>query len=264
MTSQAIPQKRPVGRPRKHPVAEVAPPAKKPRRKADDASRAGVNAFLTLAAAAAIGFNVWAATTFYSGFPAFVFCVGVFAIEVVAFLSLRHIIRDWDNNHRFKPGAAGVIFAFMVILCAFTGHHGFGQLEIQRAETVKEFKRKAEEAEARAAVHMAAAQAAIAADNRGKESQELARREKELEKAAAERLKIAKNKPLPGGIVIVFLICFEAVKVWGRWALGTPTQKTWTLAQRRASRDKQKAKEAEAKAARKLAENKNHLHAVRS
>lgn len=256
-------QKRGPGRPRKNPPAEAQAPKRRRRRRTDPAaSRSGVNAALTLGAAASIGFNVWAATTFFEGFAAVVFCVGVLAIEVCAFLSLRHIIRDWDNNHRFKPGVAFVIFAFMVALCTFTGHHGFSQLEIHRAEINKEYLRKAEEAEARAEIHRLAAVAAIGEDNRGKESQEMARREKELEKAAAERLKIAKSKPLPEFMVIVFLVCFEAVKVWGRWSIGTPTAKTWTLAQRRASRDKQKAAAAEAKAARKLAEKKQHIHAV--
>lgn len=232
----------------------------KPNNKTE--GRGGSAFFLAGGAFASIVFNVWGAHQIFDGFAAWIFAFGVLCLEICAFLTLRHIIQDWNNNHRAKPSVAIFIFGLMVVLCFYSGHTAFDGLQIEKAEANKVFDRDAAEAQRLANLHFAKAEAARLADDRRTETQERARGALEQQKADAIKLSREKNKPVPPLIVLVFLACFEAIKVFGRWSIATETKLIWTPERRRAEKEKQKAREAEAKAARVMAEGGKHLHAV--
>lgn len=224
--------------------------------------RFGTNLMLAGVGACSIAFNVWAASQIYSGWAAFVLAAGLFFAEVAAYLCLKHILADWDNNHRVKPGIALFIFGLMVITCYYVGYRAFDMKNLEIREQNKIYARDAAAHDDRAAIHFAAAAAAIEAGNRSTEQTETARGNVERKKADDLKLKREKNKPVPVFFVMVMLTMFEGVKMFGRWSIGTPTRAIWAPERRRARKEEQKAREAEARAARMKAEGKRHLHAV--
>lgn len=245
---------------------------------ADGDDRSGTNLFLFGAGAASIAFNVWFAHSIYDGLAAMVFAFGILCVEVAAWLSLKHILRDWDNNHRVKPGVALAIFGAMVIVCFFMGWRAFETKNIEIAESNKIAAREAKAFEDRAKIHFDTAAAAVtkataataagdratADKQRSIETTEAARGRTEQSKADALRLEIKKNQEVPKFFVVVILIALEGIKMFGRWAIATPSAKIWAPERRAAEKEKQKAREAEAKAARIAAEGGKHLKAVSS
>ena len=241
---------------------------------ADD--RSGTNLFLFGAGAASIAFNVWAAYEIYSGLSAVVFAFGLFCVEVAAWLCFRHVVRDVDNGHRWKPGVAAFLFALMVIACFFMGWRAFEGKNIEIAQANIARDRDATAYEARAKIHAEAVAAANAAGDRSTETTEEARRKTEQSKADALRLDIEKNAEVPPFFAVVILLVFEGVKMFGRWSIATPTRKTSAQIARDKAVEEGKPKrtysprrpaeeiaaEKAAKAARALAKRGGHLAAA--
>jgi hypothetical protein len=241
---------------------------------ADD--RGGTNFFLFGAGLASIAFNVWAAFNIYSGISAVVFAAGIFCIEIVAFLCLRHILRDLDNGHRVKPAFGFVLFGLMAVVCLFMGWRAFETKNIEIAELNKTRERDAVAFEARATIHAAAVVVAIQTGERSTETTEEARRKTEQAKADALRLEVKKNPEVPPFLAVVILIVLEGLKMFGRWAIATPTRKTPAQVARDKAIEEGKPKrtytprrpaeeiaaEKAAKAARKLAKAGGHIAAA--
>lgn len=251
--------------------------AQKPNAASVD-DRSGTNLFLFGAGAASIAFNVWAAHSIYDEWAAWIFAGGMLCVEIAAWLSLKHILRDWDNNHRVKPGFGFALFGLMVIACFFMGWRAFETKNIEIREENKIDIRDADAFAARATIHFAAADKAVqdaaaataegdrqAADrHRSTETIERARGSAEQTKADELRIGVEKNPEVHWFFVIVILCVLEGVKMFGRWAIATPSAKIWTRERREAEKEKkQKAREAEAEAARNAAEGGKHLQAVK-
>lgn len=194
------------------------------KRGGDD--RSATAFFLFGAGAASIAFNVWAAHAIYSGLSAWIFAGGLLCIEVAAWLCLKHILRDYDNGHRAKPGFGLLLFGLIVIACAYMGWRAFDAKNIEIREENKVATRDAAEYIARADVHFAAAAAAIAAGNRGAEQTETSRGRAERAKADALLIKVEKRAEVPPFMAFVILAVFEGVKMFGRWSIATPSRKT--------------------------------------
>lgn len=256
---------------------------------ADD--RAGTNFFLFGAGIASIAFNVALAYSIYSGVMGLIFAVGVLCVEIAAWLSFRHIVRDWQNGHRVKPAVASGLFAFMAVMCLFMGWRAFEtkNIEIREENAVKE--RNADEFKKRAEIHFAAADAAMTAAaaatrrgdkaaaevHRATETTERARGNTERKKADDLYIEVEKRPQVPTFFAAVILIVLEGVKLFGRWSLATPTRKTPEQVAREKAIEEGKPKRAytprrpaeeiaaekAAKEARKLAKSGEHIAAAR-
>lgn len=252
--------------------------------------RAGTNLFLFGAGMMSIAFNVGLAYSIYSGAMGVIFAVGVLCVEIAAWLSFRHIVRDWQNGHRVKPAVASVLFAFMAIMCLFMGWRAFEtkNIEIREENAVK--TRNADEFKERAEIHFAAADAAMTAAaaatrrgdkaaaevHRATETTERARGNTERKKADDLYIDVEKRPEVPTFFAAVILIVLEGVKLFGRWSLATPTRKT--PAQKAADKAAEEARprrtykprrspeqiaaDKAAKEARRLAKTGGHLHAA--
>ena len=180
---------------------------------------------------ASAALNCYGAFSLFNGLAAWIFLAAVFGMELLALLCLRHIVQDWQNNHRLKAALAMLIFIPLVIGCAASGKRAFDMLEIDLRERNKIEMAKADRIQERADAHFMAAQAAT---ERSIQTQEIARGEKEQAAADALRLKVEKKQPPPAWLVICLLFLFELVKTGGRFAIATETQKTWSPARRKA------------------------------
>ena len=180
---------------------------------------------------ASAALNCFGAFSLFNGVAAWIFLAAVFGMQLLALLCLRHIVQDWQNNHRLKAALAMLIFIPLVIGCAASGKRAFDMLAIDLRETNKIEMAKADRIQERADAHFMAAQATT---ERSIQTQEIARGEKEQAAADALRLKVEKKQPPPAWLVICLLFLFELVKTGGRFAIATETQKTWSPARRKA------------------------------
>ena len=134
--------------------------------------RPASNLFLFGGGAASICFNVWAAHSIYDGWAAWILAIGMLCVEVSAWLALKHIVADFQNGHRLKPGVAAFLFGLMVIGCFYMGWRAFELKNIEIAQANENRERDALAHESRASIHAGAVAAAIAAGDRTKEQTE--------------------------------------------------------------------------------------------
>ena len=190
-------------------------------------------------------FNVYGAHGIYASYAGLIFGFVVLCMEGLAIVSLRHILTDWDNNNYAKAILGGVAFAGIVSLCMYSGYRAFNGMNIEAVETNKFELAKAERVDAAAASYFAAAELLAGS---AKESQ-IFYGEKKLQEANDIRIEVQKKAPPAFGAVLLFLATLEVVKMIGRFALATPSQKKWTWTRRQTEKAKERQRKAEAIAA---------------
>lgn len=192
------------------------------------------------AAVGSAGLNIWGATQIFPNpWTATAFATVVTAGEVIAFLALRHIMADRENNHFWKARLGMVILCLAIAGCVISGHRAFHTLSLEASHNYERLVIRAN-AEQAVADRYAAILAADDSDvNR-------ARWERRQDIADAAKLNVLKSQPVPKSLVYIFLALFETIKIGGLWALATPTGKGLTKAQRRAQKRQQKIKDAKA------------------
>lgn len=203
-----------------------------------------------LAGTCSAAFNIWGAFNIWPEGPSrWVFAGAVTGMEIIAISSLRHIVTDWTNNHRFKPTVAAILFSLAVVGCALSGHKAFHALRIEAAEAQKVQLAQAGRIQAVADDYFA--QAAVETDD---ENARRLRRFGETEQRKADAINIeVKKRPVPGvWFTTLLLILFEGVKMAGRFAIATPSALTWSPKRRRI--EKLKADKAEAELRAELGE----------
>ena len=202
------------------------------------------------AAAGSAALNIWGATQIFPGaVTAAIFATVVTAGEVVAFLALRSIMQDRENNRFWKARLGALILALAIAGCVISGHRAFHTLSLEASASHGSLVIRAEAAQKEADAKLAI----LLADDRDVNRQVWEDRQDRADKA---KLAVLKSEPLPATIVYVFLALFEIIKIGGLWALATPSTKGLTHAQRRAMHRQEKIREAKAQAAfeRRLAE----------
>ena len=193
-------------------------------------------------------FNVWGAFHLYSGFAAWIFTLAILAFEVFAVLALRHIIEDWNNHHHLKAIIGGLVFALAITGCFTAGKHAFHltSLEVREANKARMVKAEREKARAERLYTEAKPFEAAATDSAHPDYQKYHALVNGAERAEDRfynlSLEIEKNRLPPNWLIVLLLVLFEANKALGRWSVATPTTKTWSRAQRRAHKAKNRAK----------------------
>lgn len=181
-----------------------------------------------------------------------IFAVVIAACEVIAFLALPHIVQDWQNRRWEKAAIGGAIFVLAVTGCVISGKHAFSTLFLEADANHKALVIQADRLAERADSYHVAMLAGTLTDVT--ESQAVARWEFQQRAADEARLAEMKGKPPAPVIVFVFLALFEAVKIFGRFALATPTTLGPTRFQRLRTKQAEdlKMRQAEADHAAKL------------
>jgi len=161
-----------------------------------------------------------------------IFGVVIAACEVIACLSLRHIMADWQNNRYWKASAAGLIFALAIAGCVISGKQAFHVLFLEADANHRALAVEADRLQQRADAYHAQMLAGVLTDI--PETTATARWESKQASANSARLAEMKAKPPHFAIVFVLLALFEAVKIGGLWSIATPTEKGETWNQRKA------------------------------
>lgn len=194
--------------------------------------------FCVIAALGSACFNVYGAFNFFAGPGGWIFAAIIAAVEATVIVMLPGIVKDWGNNHYAKAMVGAVIFALAVFGCAVSGHYAFKNLRIQVEHQNAQDSLKADRLEARAADAFVQAdaqrQAGLDDDAAFGAGEAYARQ------AAAIRLQVAQNEPLPWSVLWALIGLLEILKAFGRWALATDTTRTWTRSQRLAHKAKSK------------------------
>lgn len=199
---------------------------------------------IIVAALGSATLNVWGAfQIFPNPLTGGIFAVVISACEVIAAVSLRHIVADYQNNRFWKARLGALLFVMAVGGCVFSGKQAFHVLflEANANHTALEVRSTARQAEADAYhAQMLLSDAALTVTR-----PKWARLQ---EQADAANLATLKSKPPHQAIVYLLLSLFEMVKIGGLFALATPSTKGRSKAQRKS--DKRKQKIADAKSQR--------------
>lgn len=197
--------------------------------------------------------NVYGATQIFPNlYTAWIFGLVITACELIAFLSLRHILADFENRRYWKVMGATIIFAFSIAGCVISGKQAFHVLFLEADHVHKSLVVRADARKKEADAYHAQI---LAGDLDIDQNTAKARWETKQKLADDARLAELKAKPPHVAIVFVLLALFEMVKIGGLWFIATPTTKGQTIAQRRAYKRQRAIAEAEAdrKHKRKLA-----------
>lgn len=189
--------------------------------------------------------NVYGATQIFPQWQtAAIFATVVSAGEAIAFLSLRNIMADQDNNAYWKARLGGLILCLAIAGCVISGHRAFHTLNLEATAKHDSLAIRAVSRQSEADAY----HAQIIAGELTEISQSTALARWERMQALADDAKLAemKSQPIPEGLVYVFLALFEIVKIGGLWALATPSTKGLTKAQRTAMKRQAKIREAKA------------------
>jgi len=203
-----------------------------------------------VAAFGSAALNVWGATQIFPDWKVgMIFAAVVSAGEVIAFLALRSIMKDRENNCFWKSRLGALILALAIAGCIISGHRAFHTLSLEASANHGALVIRAEAAQKEADKYLAT----LLSDDTGVIR---ARWESRQDRADAAKLRVMKSEPLPASITYVFLALFEIIKIGGLWALATPSTKGLTKAQRKSLKRRAKITEAKANAdfERKLAE----------
>ncbi len=214
------------------------------------AGREGVAVFLGIAGVGSAVFNVWGAYQITTD-PVFavVFAAIVTACEGIAFLSLRHIVRDWENRRYEKAKVASLALCLAIAGCFISGKRSFHMISVQ-AEA--EYARLSQEHSTLEKVAKDAEAAYLAE----RTAWNATTWKNSLRSSTDKKVEMERAKPMSVAVMWLFLALFEVLKIGGLWAIATPTTKGLTRHQRRAAERTAKLKEAKADAEfrRKLAE----------
>lgn len=192
------------------------------------------------AAVGSAGLNIWGATQIFPNpWTAAAFATVVTAGEVIAFLALRSIMTDRENNHFWKSRLGMLILALAIAGCVISGHRAFHTLSLEASHNYEALTIRADAAQKEADKYLAI----FLEDDRDVNRSAWMRRQDLADEA---KLAVLKSEPIPESLVYVFLALFETVKIGGLWALATPTTRGLTKAQRAALKRQQKIKEAKA------------------
>lgn len=185
-------------------------------------------------------------------FPAWqtaaVFAAVIGANEVIAALTLRHIVKDLENRRPGKAALASIMLTLAITGCIISGHKAFSTLFLEADAKHQSLKIRTVAAQAEAdkylALHLA-------------QETETSRKSWEMRQGFADEAKLAemKSAPPPKAIIYVLLTLFELVKIGGLYAIATPSTLGMTKRQKEAKRRLEKIKDAKAEAEfeRKLA-----------
>ena len=194
--------------------------------------------------------NVYGASQMFPALlTSIVFGTVIASGEVIAALSLRHIVADYENNRFWKARLSSVILALAITGCVLSGHKAFSTLFLEADANHTALQARADAAQEVADEY----KAVFVADD---SEINLARYESRQKTADQKALEALKSAPPPEGIIYILLALFELVKIGGLYALATPSTKGLTKPQRRAQKRQQKLRDKKAIAdfERKLAD----------
>lgn len=215
----------------------------------DFSGRRMTAAAIIVAIVGSASLNIYgAAMIFPSLITAAIFAVVIGANEVIAALSLRHIVTDLENRRTGKAALASIMLALAITGCVISGHKAFSTLFLEADAKHEALSIRAEAAQKEADKY----QAIFLADDT---DMNRSRWERRQEAADAAKLEEMKAKPPSEAVIYVLLALFELVKIGGLYAIATPSTMGLTARQKEARRRLEKIKDAKAQAEfeRKLA-----------
>jgi hypothetical protein len=186
--------------------------------------------------------NIYGAAMIFPAWQtAAIFAIVIGANEVIAALSLRHIVRDFENRRPGKAALASIMLALAITGCVISGHKAFHTLFLEA-----DAKHASNAIRADAAQREADAQHADFLRERTDVNR--ARWQRLQAQADEARLVQMKSEPPPKAIIYVLLVLFELVKIGGLYAIATPSTLGLTGRQKQARRRLEKIKDARAQA----------------
>lgn len=186
--------------------------------------------------------NVYgAAMIFPSLITAAIFAIVIGANEVIAALTLRHIVRDLENRRPGKAALAGAMLTLAITGCVISGHKAFSTLFLEADAKHIALSIRADAAQKEADKY----QVIFLADDTDMNRSRWNTRQ---ERADEARLLEMKSKPPSEVIIYVLLALFEMVKIGGLYAIATPSTMGMTTRQKRSKRNLEQIRDAKAQA----------------
>lgn len=186
--------------------------------------------------------NIYGAAMIFPAWQtAAIFAIVIGANEVIAALTLRHIVRDMENRRPGKAALASIMLALAITGCVISGHKAFSTLFLEADAKHAALSIRADAAQKEADKY----QAIFLADDT---DMNRARWNARQDSADAARLAEMKSAPPPEAIIYVLLALFELVKIGGLYAIATPSTMGMTARQKEAKRRLEKIRDAKAQA----------------
>jgi hypothetical protein len=208
----------------------------------DFSGRRVVAGAIIVAIAGSAVLNVYgAAMIFPSLITAVIFAAVIGANELIAALTLRHIVKDVENRRTGKAALASIMLVLAISGCIISGHKAFSTLFLEADAKHQSNVIRAEAAQAEADKYHAAHLA---------QETDTSRKTWETRQTWADEAKMVemKSEPPPKAIIYVLLTLFELVKIGGLYAIATPSTLGLTKRQKEARRRLEKIKDAKAQA----------------
>jgi hypothetical protein len=186
--------------------------------------------------------NIYGAAMIFPAWQtALIFATVIGANEVIAALSLRHIVTDVENRRTGKAALASIMLALAITGCVISGHKAFHTLFLEADAKYTSLSIRADAAQREAD--------AFHADYiRERTDVNRSRWEMRQEWADQARLTQMKSQTPPKYIIYVLLALFELVKIGGLYALATPSTLGLSGKQKAARRRLERIREARAQA----------------
>jgi hypothetical protein len=186
--------------------------------------------------------NIYGAAMIFPAWQtAAIFAIVIGANEVIAALTLRHIVRDMENRRPGKAALASIMLTLAITGCVISGHKAFSTLFLEADAKHAALSIRADAAQKEADKY----QAIFLQDDT---DMNRARWNARQDSADAARLAEMKSAPPPEAIIYVLLALFELVKIGGLYAIATPSTLGMTKRQKEAKRRLEKIKDAKAQA----------------
>jgi hypothetical protein len=186
--------------------------------------------------------NIYGAAMIFPAWQtAAIFAIVIGANEVIAALTLRHIIRDIENRRPGKAALASLMLALAITGCIISGHKAFSTLFLEADAKHTALSIRADAAQKEADKY----QVIFLADDT---DMNRSRWNSRQEQADESRLQEMKSKPPSEAIIYVLLALFELVKIGGLYAIATPSTMGQTARQKAARRRLEKIRDAKAEA----------------
>lgn len=186
--------------------------------------------------------NIYGAAMIFPAWQtALIFAIVIGANEVIAALSLRHIVADVENRRTGKAALASIMLALAITGCVISGHKAFQTLFLEADAKYTSLSIRAEAAQKEADAFHAEYLKERTDVNRS-------RWERRQDLADEGRLAKMKSEPPPKYIIFVLLALFELVKIGGLYALATPSTLGLSGRQKASRRRLEKIREARAQA----------------
>lgn len=186
--------------------------------------------------------NIYGAAMIFPAWQtAAIFAIVIGANEVIAALTLRHIVRDLENRRPGKAALASIMLTLAITGCVISGHKAFSTLfleaDAKHASNVIRTDAAQKEADKYLALHLA-------------NETDTSRKSWEMRQGWADEAKLVemKSEPPPKAIIYVLLALFELVKIGGLYAIATPSTLGMTDRQKKAKKRLEKIKDAKAQA----------------